>query len=42
MDVKPENRKMLAMIERRWPGAHHQFNGDAVTIRVALPLGQPA
>jgi ribosomal protein S18 acetylase RimI-like enzyme len=42
MDVKPENRKMLAMIERRWPGARHQLAGDAVTIRVALPSGQPA
>jgi ribosomal protein S18 acetylase RimI-like enzyme len=42
MDVKPENRKMLAMIERRWPDARHQLAGDAVTIRVELPSGQPA
>jgi GNAT superfamily N-acetyltransferase len=37
MDVKPDNRKMLAMIGRRWPAARYQTAGDAITIRVALP-----
>jgi len=36
MDVLPGNDKMLAMIERRWPGARRQFSADSVTIRACL------
>lgn len=33
MDVLPGNDRMLAMIERRWPGAHREFGPDSITIR---------
>jgi len=37
MEVLPENRRMLAMIARRLPGAAYEFGGGSVTIRVPLP-----
>lgn len=37
MDVLPENKQMLAMISRRWPGAGYRFGGDSVNVRVYLP-----
>jgi len=40
MEILPENRRMLAMIARRWAGARYEYGGGAVTVRVALP-GSP-
>jgi GNAT superfamily N-acetyltransferase len=37
MDVLPENRRMLAMISRRWADAGYEFSGSSVTVRVPLP-----
>jgi GNAT superfamily N-acetyltransferase len=37
MDVLPENKQMLEMISRRWPGAGYRFGGGSVTARVYLP-----
>ena len=37
MEILPENRRMLAMIARRWAGARYEYDGGAVTVRVALP-----
>lgn len=37
MDILPENRRMLAMIARRWAGAQYEYGGGEVTVRVALP-----
>ena len=39
MDVQPENDRMLAMIERRWPGASRAYTADSVHIR--SPLTRP-
>jgi acetyltransferase len=36
MDVLPGNDRMLAMIERRWPGARRELSADSVTIRACL------
>jgi GNAT superfamily N-acetyltransferase len=36
MDVLPSNKRMLAMIERRWPGARRELSPDSVTIRACL------
>jgi ribosomal protein S18 acetylase RimI-like enzyme len=36
MDVRPENRTMLAMIGRRWASARYQAAADAITVRVRL------
>jgi GNAT superfamily N-acetyltransferase len=41
MEVLPENRRMLAMIARRFEGARYEFGGGSVTVRVGLP-GAPA
>jgi GNAT superfamily N-acetyltransferase len=41
MDVLPENRRMLAMIARRWADAAYAYDGGSVTVRVRLP-GPPA
>jgi len=41
MEVLPENRRMLAMITRRFAGAGYEFGGGSVTVRVPLP-GAPA
>jgi GNAT superfamily N-acetyltransferase len=41
MDVLPENKRMLGMISRRWPGVGYRFGGDSVNARVYLP-GVPA
>jgi GNAT superfamily N-acetyltransferase len=40
MEILPENRRMLAMIARRWAGARYEYGGGSVTVRVALP-GSP-
>ena len=37
MEVLPENRRILAMISRRWAGAGYESGGGSVTIRVRLP-----
>jgi ribosomal protein S18 acetylase RimI-like enzyme len=37
MDVLPDNRPMLAMISRRWPGARYDYAAGTVTVRVRLP-----
>jgi GNAT superfamily N-acetyltransferase len=37
MEVLPENRRMLAMISRRWADAGYEFSGGSVTVRVRLP-----
>jgi GNAT superfamily N-acetyltransferase len=44
MDVLPANTRMLAMIDRRWPGAPRQHGQDSVTIRarVGVPAGAAA
>jgi GNAT superfamily N-acetyltransferase len=36
MEVLPENRRMLAMITRRWTDARQEFGGGSVTVRVSL------
>jgi len=36
MDVLPENRRVLAMIARRWPEARYDHPGDYLTIEVQL------
>ena len=36
MEVLPENRRMLAMISRRWTDARYEFGGGSVTVRVSL------
>jgi GNAT superfamily N-acetyltransferase len=41
MDVLPENKRMLGMISRRWPGVGYRFSGGSVSARVYLP-GVPA
>ena len=38
MDVLPANRRVLAMIGRRWPGARYEFAPDSVTVRALLSL----
>jgi hypothetical protein len=38
MDVLPANRRVLAMIGRRWPGARYEFAPDSVTVRAQLSL----
>lgn len=40
MDVLPENARMLAMIERRWPRARRAYERGSVTIRASA--GAPA
>ncbi len=35
MDVLAENRRVLAMIARRWPEAHHARAGTSVTVHVS-------
>ena len=42
MEVLPENRRMLAMIARGFPGAGYEFGGGSVTVRVPLPGAAPA
>jgi GNAT superfamily N-acetyltransferase len=42
MDVLPENRPMLTMISRKWPGAAFAFAPDAVTVRVSLATATSA
>jgi len=42
MDVLPENARMLAMIDRRWPGARRARGRDSVTIRAQLGAPSPA
>jgi L-amino acid N-acyltransferase YncA len=37
MDVLPDNRPMLAMISRQWPGAEYEYGAGSVTVRVSLP-----
>jgi GNAT superfamily N-acetyltransferase len=37
MDILPENRRMLAMISRRWADATYQYRPDAVQVLVHLP-----
>jgi len=37
LEVLPENRRMLAMISRRWADVAYRFGGDSVTVRVRLP-----
>jgi len=37
MDVLPENRVMLDLISRIWPGAAYAFHPDAVSVRASLP-----
>jgi GNAT superfamily N-acetyltransferase len=39
MEVLPENRRMLAMITRRWTEARYEFGGGSVTVRVSLQAG---
>jgi acetyltransferase len=36
MDVLAENRKVLAMIARRWPDAHHDRDAAEVTVSAQL------
>jgi L-amino acid N-acyltransferase YncA len=36
MDVLPDNRPMLTMISRRWPGAGYEYGAGSVTVRVHL------
>jgi GNAT superfamily N-acetyltransferase len=36
MDVRPGNGRMLAMIERRWPGARREVGADFITISAGL------
>jgi acetyltransferase len=36
MEVLPENRRMLAMITRKWADARYEFAGGSVTVRVRL------
>jgi hypothetical protein len=36
MDVLAENRRMLAMIARRWPDARHDRSGPYITVRARL------
>jgi ribosomal protein S18 acetylase RimI-like enzyme len=38
MDVLPENRLMLGLISRTWPGAAYAFHPDAVSVRASLPV----
>src|ERR1700722_13494297 len=42
MDVLPENARMLAMIDRRWPDARRSRGRDSVTIRASLTDSAPA
>jgi L-amino acid N-acyltransferase YncA len=37
MDVLPDNRPMLTMISRQWPGAGYEYGAGSVTVRVHLP-----
>jgi ribosomal protein S18 acetylase RimI-like enzyme len=41
LDVLRSNDRMLAMIERRWPGAPRTYDGGSVIIRVPLPPAGP-
>ena len=36
MEVMAENRRMLAMIARRWPDARHDRSGAYITVRARL------
>jgi ribosomal protein S18 acetylase RimI-like enzyme len=36
MDVLPENRTMIGLISRTWPGAAYTFHPDAVSVRASL------
>lgn len=42
MEVLSENRRMLAMIARRFAGAGYEFGGGSVTVRVSLPDAETA
>lgn len=37
MDVLAENRRVLAMIARRWPGARYERRAAYVTVRATVP-----
>ena len=37
LEVLPENRRMLAMISRRWADAGYEYSRHSVTVRVHLP-----
>jgi ribosomal protein S18 acetylase RimI-like enzyme len=41
MDVLPDNRQVLAMIARHWPGARTGPGADFATVHVQLPLAGP-
>ena len=41
LEILAENRRMLAMIARRWADARYDYGGGAVTVRVRL-AGSPA
>jgi GNAT superfamily N-acetyltransferase len=36
LEILPENRRMLAMIARRWADARYEYGGGEVTVRVRL------
>jgi GNAT superfamily N-acetyltransferase len=36
LEILPENRRMLAMIARRWADARYEYGGGAVTVQVRL------
>ena len=42
LDVLPENRRMLGIIDRRWPDAPRERTRDAIVIRPAITPGQAA
>jgi ribosomal protein S18 acetylase RimI-like enzyme len=46
LDVLPENRRMLGIVDRRWPGADRQRTPDSINITVpvtgTLPVPDPA
>jgi GNAT superfamily N-acetyltransferase len=42
MDVLAENRRVLAMIARRWPEARHEISRASVTVRAHLGASDPA
>jgi GNAT superfamily N-acetyltransferase len=42
MDVLPENRRMQAIIGRRWPGARRQSGPDFITFLADLGGGAAA
>jgi ribosomal protein S18 acetylase RimI-like enzyme len=39
MDVRHDNRRVLAMIAGHWPGARSTRSADCLTVRVELPPG---